>query len=66
MNENIIGLILDEKNRQIVHYAVENKKLRKLLSDICEGCIRGEVTFDGRGKCFDCQIGEALKQWEKE
>lgn len=65
MNENIIGLILDEKNRQIIHYAVENKKLRKLLSDICEGCIRGEVTFDGCGKCFDCQIGEVLKRGEE-
>lgn len=65
MIENIITLILNTKAKQISKYAEENKKLRQILHDICEGCLRGEVTFQDQRVCYDCPIGEVLKRGEE-
>jgi hypothetical protein len=62
MIENIITLILNTKARQISTYEEENKKLRQILQDICEGCLRGEVIFQDQRVCYDCPIGKALKR----
>lgn len=65
MIKNIITLILNTKARQISKYADENKELRQILYDICEGCLRGEVIFQDQRVCYDCPIGEALKRGEE-
>ena len=65
MIESIITLILNTKARQISKYAEENKKLRQILQDICEGCLRGEVLLHDRRSCYNCPIGEALKRGEE-
>ena len=65
MIENIITLILNTKARQISKYEEENKKLRRMLSELCEGCLRGEVIFQDQRVCYDCPIEKFLKRGEK-
>lgn len=65
MIESIITLILNNKAKQISKYEEENKKLVQILSDICEGCLRGSVIFHDRRSCYNCPIGEALKRGEE-
>lgn len=65
MIESIITLILNTKAKQISKYAEENKKLRQILSDTCEGCLRGAVIFHDRRSCYNCPIGEVLKRGEE-
>lgn len=65
MIESIITLILNTKARQISKYEEENKKLRRMLSELCEGCLRGAVIFHDRRSCSNCPIGEVLKRGEE-
>lgn len=65
MIENIITLILNTKAKQISKYAEENKKLRQILYDICEGCLRGEVIFQDQRVCYDCPIEKFLTRGEE-
>lgn len=65
MIKNIITLILNTKARQISKYAEENKELRQILYDICEGCLRGEVLFQDQRVCYDCPIEKFLTRGEE-
>nr|DAM72236.1 MAG TPA: hypothetical protein [Caudoviricetes sp.] len=65
MIENIITLILNTKARQISKYVEENKELRQILYDICEGCLRGEVLFQDQRVCYDCPIEKFLTRGEE-
>ena len=62
MIKNIITLILNTKARQISKYEEENEKLRQILSELCESCLRGEALLHDRRSCYNCPIGEALKR----
>lgn len=45
--------------------ADENKELRQILYDICEGCLRGEVIFQDQRVCYDCPIEKFLTREEE-
>lgn len=40
----------------------EKLALKKILSELCESCLRGEVIFQDQRVCYDCPIGETLKR----
>lgn len=65
MIKNIITLILNTKARQISKYAEENKELRQILQDVCEGCLRGEVIFQDQRVCYDCPIEKFLTRGDE-
>lgn len=65
MIKNIITLILNTKARQISKYEEENEKLRQIIYDICEGCLRGEVIFQDQRVCYDCPIEKFLTREEE-